>query len=93
MYRNFSVPTGKKTTLKIRASYHPHGDWQMRVVVGRKVLLEQEISYATVQDEWLDLEIDLTEYAGTNVEIVLENRATGWSNEFGYWGKVELVSE
>jgi putative membrane-bound dehydrogenase-like protein len=93
MYRNFSVPAGKKTTLKIRASYHPHGDWQMRVVVGRKVLLEQEVSYATVQDEWLESEVDLTAYAGTMVEIVLENVATGWNNEFGFWGKVELVSE
>ena len=93
MYRNVSIPAGKKTTLKIRASYHPHGDWQMRIVVGRKVLLDQEVSYATVQDEWLNCEVDLTEYAGTHVEIVLENMATGWNNEFGYWGKVELVSE
>lgn len=93
MYRNFSVPAGKKTMLKIRASYHPHGDWRMRVVVGRKVLLDQEVSYATVQDEWLDAEVDLSEYAGTHVEIVLENVATGWNNEFGFWGKVELVSE
>ena len=93
MYRNFSVPAGKKTMLKIRASYHPHGDWRMRVVVGRKVLLDQEVSYATVQDEWLESEVDLTAYAGTMVEIVLENVATGWNNEFGFWGKVELVSE
>ena len=93
MYRNLSVPEGKKTTLKIRASYHPHGDWQMRVVVGRTVLIDEVVSYASAQDEWMDREIDLSEYGGTNVEIQLENRANGWNNEFGYWGKVEVVSE
>lgn len=93
MYRNLSVPEGKKTTLKIRASYHPHGDWQMRVVVGRTVLIDEVVSYASAQDEWVDREIDLSEYGGTNVEIQLENRANGWNNEFGYWGKVEVVSE
>ena len=53
----------KKTTLKLRASYHPHGDWQMRVIVGRTVLLDEVVSYKSAQDEWMEREIDLSEYA------------------------------
>jgi len=93
LIRNVSIPSAKTTTLKLRTSFHPHSDWKMRVVVGRKVLLEQEVSHEAVQDEWLDSEVDLTEYAGTMVEIVLENATNGSDNQFGYWSKVELVSE
>ena len=44
-------------TLKIRARDHPHGNWQMRIVVVIKLLIEQVISCTTVQDEWLDYEV------------------------------------
>ncbi|MBT3481925.1 MAG: hypothetical protein HN457_10915 [Opitutales bacterium] len=91
--RNVSIPKEKTTTLKLRTSYHPHGDWKLRVVVGRKALLEQEVSHETIQDEWLDSEVDLTEFAGTMVEIVLEHRANDSDDASGYWSKVELVSE
>ena len=93
LIRNVSIPKGKATTLKLRTSYHPHGDWKMRVVVGRKVLLEQKVSHETVQDEWLDSEVDMSEYAGTVVEIVLENTSNNSDEASGYWSKVELVSK
>tara|TARA_B100001123_G_C15340828_1_gene1034797 strand:+ start:1284 stop:3476 length:2193 start_codon:yes stop_codon:yes gene_type:complete len=93
MVRNVSIPEGKETTLKLRTSYHPHGDWQMKVSVGRKVLLQEVVSYETEKDEWMNREFDLSGYAGTSVEIELENKANGGNNEFGYWGKVEVVSE
>jgi hypothetical protein len=93
LIRNVSIPKDKVTTLKLRTSYHPHGDWKMRVVVGKKSLLEQEVSHETVQDEWLDSEVDLTEYAGTMVEIVLENTSNDSDEASGYWSKVELVSK
>ena len=93
LVRNVDVPAGKKTTLKIRASYHPHGDWRLRVTVARKVLVNQIVSYETVQDEWLKIDVDLTEFAGSNAEIVIENQANDWQNEFGYWGSIDVVSE
>ncbi len=91
--RRLNVPAGKETKLVIRASYHPHGDWQLRVLAGKEVLVDQIVSYQTVQDEWLNLDVDLTKYAGKGIDLTLENRANNWSNEFGYWGSVRVVSE
>ena len=93
LVRNLSVPADKKTTLKIRASYHPHGDWRLKVTVARKLLLNQIVSYETVQDEWLEVEVDLSVFAGASAEIIIENQANNWQNEFGYWGSIEVVSE
>jgi putative membrane-bound dehydrogenase-like protein len=91
--RHLDVPEGKRTTLKIRASYHPHGDWQLRVRAGAAVLADEIISYQTVQDEWFDLDVDLTRFAGQHVDLVVENAANDWKNEFGYWSRIEVVSE
>ena len=87
------MPADKKTTLKIRASYHPHGDWRLKVTVARKLLLNQIVSYETVQDEWLEVEVDLSVFAGASAEIIIENQANNWQNEFGYWGSIEVISE
>jgi hypothetical protein len=35
----------------------------MRVIVGRTVLLDEVVSYKSAQDEWMEREIDLSEYA------------------------------
>ena len=89
----YAVAKGKSTHLKIRASYHPHGDWKLRVRVGKKILAEQIVSYETVKEEWLNLDIDLSEFAGQNIELIVENGANDWNNEFGYWGSIKVVQE
>ncbi len=91
--RKIAVPKGKSTLLKVRASYHAHGDWQLRILADKKLLHSQIVSYETVKTEWLDLEIDLTAYAGKSIDLILENRANDWRNEFGYWGSIKIVSE
>ena len=89
--RKIDLPADQAFVLKVRASYHPHGDWQLRVLANKKVLHDQIVSYENVKSEWLDLEIDLSRFAGKSVNLVLENRANNWKNEFGYWGSVKLV--
>ncbi len=91
--RKLQVPLDKKTTLKIRASYHPHGDWQLRVLADKDVLADRIVSYREIQEEWLNLDIDLTSYAGQAITLTLENKANDWMNEFGYWGSVRIASE
>ena len=89
-----TIPEGKKTSLKLRVSHHPHGDWQLRVVANGKVMADYVIGPDTVEsDEWLDVSVDLTEFAGRRVSLALENRANDWQNEWAYWNSLELVSE
>ena len=80
------MPRGKKTLLQLKVSHHPHGDWQLRV------LADQLVSAETVTDEWLDVTVDLSKYAGTQVQLRIENRANDWRNEWAYWHTVKVVT-
>ncbi len=91
--RTIQVPEAKKTVLALRATHHPHGNWQLRVLVDQEVLADTIVGSKTVTDEWLNLEVDLSRFAGHEIELVLENRANDWHNEFGYWGGITIVSE
>ena len=91
--RQLQVPKGKSTRLKIRCSYHPHGDWQLRVLANSKVLHDQIVSFKTVKSEWLELDIDLTKFAGQKIDLTLENRPNDWRNEFGFWHSVQITSK
>ena len=91
---NHSIPSGKSTTLSMRVSHHPHGDWQLRVVADGKVLAEQIVGSETVaDDEWLDVTVDLSEFAGRSIDVAVENRANDWQNEWAYWNKISIHSE
>ena len=93
LHRDVSVPAEKQTTLNLKVSHHPHGDWQLRVLADKIVLVEEIINTKTVgSDEWLELEVDLTRFAGSKIHLQIENRANDWSNEWAYWQAVKIES-
>lgn len=87
--RNLKIPTGKKTALKFTVNSHIHGDWKLTVRINGQEVLAQDIE----ETRWQDFSIDLTQHAGNSVSLELENRATGWKHETGFWSRIELVSE
>ncbi|MFZ9088793.1 MAG: PVC-type heme-binding CxxCH protein [Planctomycetaceae bacterium] len=88
------IPENGQTALKLRVSHHPHGDWQLRVSVNGKVLADQIVGPNTVgPDEWMNLSVDLTEFAGQKIKLSLENKANDWRNEWAYWNRIEIVNE
>jgi len=92
--RFVDVPDGKKTTLRMRVSHHPHGDWQLRVLADGKVIADQIVGSKTVgTNEWLDVSVDLTSFAGRRINLDIENRANNWANEWAYWNSVKIVRE
>ena len=93
LVRELEIPKGKKTHLQLKVSHHPHGDWQLRVLAGKEVLADQLVSAKTVKDEWLDVTVDLSKYAGTQIQLRIENRANDWRNEWAYWHAVKVVSK
>ena len=94
LVRSLKIPDGQKTTLQLRVSHHPHGDWQLRVLASGKVLKDQIVGSSSVsKDEWLDISVDLTEFAGQQIQLSIENRPNNWSSEWAYWNKVSIVSE
>ena len=92
--REIDVPKGKKTSLKLRVSHHPHGDWQLRVLVGKEVLANQIVGPKSVsKDEWAYVNVDLTKFAGKKIKLSLENRANNWNCEWAYWNVISVVSK
>ena len=68
------------------------GREDLRVLAGKDVLADQLVSAETVTDEWLDVTVDLSKYAGTQVQLRIENRANDWKNEWAYWHTVKVVT-
>jgi len=91
--RQIAVPAGKKTRLEADVSHHPQGDWQFRVRINDRFAADEVIGESTTQAHWKTVKVDLTRFAGQTITVELWNQATGWSNEFGYWGRVDLISE
>lgn len=92
--RKLTVPADKNTKLNMRVSHHPHGDWQLRVLVNGKPVADQIVgSKSVAKDEWLNVSVDLTRFAGQSIDLAIENKANDWSNEWAYWNKVEVVSK
>lgn len=92
IYRELAVPSGKETHLKMRVSHHPHGDWQLRVLAGKEVLADQVVRPETVKNEWLDVSVDLSGFAGKTIQLSIENRANNWHCEWAYWHEIRIVS-
>jgi putative membrane-bound dehydrogenase-like protein len=93
-HRAASIPQDGKTTLQLRVSHHPHGDWHLRVLANDKIVADQIVGPTTVdQDEWLDLSVDLTSFAGQQIRLRIENRANDWHNEWAYWNRIAIVTE
>ena len=90
--KKVSVPKGKKTSLGVTVSHHPHGDFELRVKVDGKVISKRAVSSKTVTDEWLTQKVDLSPYAGKTINLQLENFPSGWRNEWAYWHEVKVTS-
>ena len=88
--RKLKIEDDMKTILRATVSHHPHGDWELRVRVNGKIISRKEVSSKTVTNEWLTHEVDLSTYAGKEINLQLENQPTDWSNEWGYWHEVSL---
>ena len=86
------IPDGKKTKLRLVVGHHPQGDWVLLVKADGKELFKPPVGKETAKDGWVLIEVDLSEYAGKEVNLELVNQPSGWAFEAGYWAEIELVS-
>ncbi len=89
--RRLDVPADGKTRLLLDVAPDPHGDWRLVVKANGRVLHDSIVNAASLKAGWAHVETDLTPFAGRSVVLELENRASGWSWEFGYWGRAEVT--
>jgi hypothetical protein len=89
------VPRKCQTKLQLSVSHYvrPDSDWQLIVRANHRTLYNEPIGPASVDnDGWADVEVDLSAYAGETVALEIWNQSNGWSFEFGYWGRIAVVS-
>ena len=93
MYKSIDIPKDKTTKLYLEVGHHEEGDWELAVGVGKDILLEKTVGEESTEDGWMDVEVDLSAYAGKRQAVVLYNRANDWAYEVAYWAKIAIFSE
>jgi hypothetical protein len=89
------IPAGKNTTLRLVVGHHETGDWDLVIRINGSVQKTVDVSRTLTNNTgWAEVTFDLTPFAGNNnVKIDLENKASGWAWEAGYWAEIEIKSE
>ncbi len=88
--REVEIPAGEKTALRLVVGHDPRGDWMLVVKVDGKALLQQPVSQATATGGWLDVRVDLSDYAGRTVQLELINQPSDWAYEAAYWAEITI---
>ena len=87
------IPANKKTTLHLVVGHHPDGDWTLLVKANGKELLKRTVGKETAENGWMQAEVNLSDYAGKEINLELVNKASDWQWEAGYWAKIELITK
>ena len=61
------------------------------MLVNKQVVEDRIVNPESLTEEWLDLQVDLSKYAGQKVHLAIENRANDWHNEWAYWHEITVV--
>lgn len=88
LVRKLTLPAGQRAVLRFKVAAHEQGDWHLRVVADGERLHEQPVTRDG--GRWQDVKLDLTRFAGRMVVLRLENAASGWNWEFGYWAALRI---
>lgn len=91
-------PADRKSRLAFSVSQHgtnenDQKDWDLQVFANGRELLARRIDRGATNLGWLDLGVDLAEFAGKPVRLELRHKANGWDSEFAYWSDVRIVTE
>ena len=86
------TPT-ENTTLHMNVSHFVSGktlgDYELIVKVDGKVVKEQLVSSDSVnEDGWLQIDVDLSAYAGKEVLVEILNQPNGWAYEAAYFDSI-----
>ena len=92
LWQKVDIPEGK-TILHLVVGHHEEGDWNL--VVGQKGsrIFETVVGSEKAKDGWMNVDVDLSEFAGSTIGLMLSNEANGWNSEVAYWAKIEIVTE
>lgn len=90
-----SLPAGEPKLLRLTVGHFPRGRWILVVTANGEELARQLVSAQTAVDGWLQVDVDLSAYAGQETELELLNAVDDglltWTG--GYWAQIALVDK
>lgn len=66
--------------------------WKLQVFANGRELVSKVIDSATLDDEWLDMSVDLSEFAGRRVRLELRHQSGDGDRPAAYWHNVRIDS-
>ncbi|MBN2127991.1 MAG: ADP-ribosylglycohydrolase family protein [Sedimentisphaerales bacterium] len=90
--RTVTLPAGKNT-LKLVVGHDPRGDWDLIVKADGRQLLRKTVGPETATLGWMQVDVDLSAFAGKTVKLELINEPTEWRFEAAHWAEISLAAE
>ncbi len=88
--RDLRLAAGKRWELRIVVGHHPSGDFDLIIRANGRELLRRAVGPSTATAGWLDVAVDLSDYAGKPLTLEVVNEPTGWMCEAAYLAKIEI---
>ncbi|MGC1275617.1 MAG: hypothetical protein WBC44_18060 [Planctomycetaceae bacterium] len=90
-----ALPEGKTSRLALSVSQHAVNEkeqktWDLQVFANGREVLSRTIDHAATNGDWLDLTVDLAEFAGRPVRLELRQKSGGRDSPFAYWHNVRV---
>lgn len=86
------IPTGDTTTLKLTVGHEKVGDWQLIVRAQGQELFNGAIGPETATDQWANVDVDLTPFAGQAILLELVNAFNEKNWEEAFWADITIDS-
>jgi hypothetical protein len=94
---NVSIPEGKKSHLLLSVSCEDDGEWELEIVLeiilDLEVIVKEKINSKTTANGWREIQYDVTQYAGTEMEIQITQTADEIQKSHAYWSEIKIASE
>ncbi|MES2709291.1 MAG: PVC-type heme-binding CxxCH protein [Verrucomicrobiota bacterium] len=87
--RRLSVPAAGKAVLSFDVASGEGVDWELVITIDGREAGKRLIGSG--EPRWKNQTVDLTPWAGKEVDISLENHANNWSWEFSYWSGLKVT--
>jgi hypothetical protein len=90
--KRINVPSGGETALHLTVGHDHVGDWQLIVRADGDELLNTNVGHELAPDNWMELDVDLTPYAGRAIELELLNAFNEKNWEAAFWADISIRS-
>ncbi|HTI50510.1 MAG TPA: PQQ-binding-like beta-propeller repeat protein, partial [Planctomycetaceae bacterium] len=84
------IEPGRRPRLVVMAGHESTEKWTLRIHTGGRVILAAPVDSKAVRNNWGRWEVDLSEFAGQSIRVVVEQHCTE-KPAWAFWKQLEIV--